>query len=92
MSFTTLLTKLFKDNKGKTVIWQIPNIPILGWLLLLGLGHVLPLTSRWQLTISYLSFGLIFAWAWLEVTQGTTYFRRILGAVVLIFVIYSRLK
>jgi len=85
-----LLTKFFKDGTGKIVIWQTPNAPLIGWAVSSALAHILP-SDGWQLLAGYVSFGFIFTWAWLELTQGSSYFRRVLGAVVLAMSIYSRL-
>jgi hypothetical protein len=88
-AFAVVYTKLFKDSNGKVVIWQTPNTPLVAWALFSVLTHVLPV-GRWQFLAEYLSFGFIFTWAWLELTQGSSYFRRILGAVVLVVSIQSR--
>ena len=85
------LTELFKDKKGKVVLWQTPNIPLVGWALSSVLIHIVP-AGRWQLAVGYVSFGFIFTWAWLELSQGASYFRRALGVVVLVASIYSRLR
>ena len=99
LSYTTLLkmldyinsfTKLFKDRKGKIIVWQTPNIPLIGWALFSVLTHVLPV-NKWQIAVGYISFGFIFTWAWLELTQGASYFRRILGIVVLTASIHARI-
>ena len=90
-NFADFFTKLFKDDGGKIVIWQTPNIPLIGWAVFSVLTHILP-TGRWQLFAGYVSFGFIFTWAWLELTQGISYFRRILGAAVLAVSIHSRLS
>lgn len=85
------LTNFFKDKNGKVVLGQTPNAPLVGWFVFLVLAHVIP-TGRWQQVAGYVSFGFIFTWAWLELTQGVNYFRRLLGAVVLILAIHSRLS
>jgi hypothetical protein len=79
----------FKDNKGQIVIFQTPNAPLIGWMiltilsLLLGNNH-----PRIHYLFGMLSFGFIFTWAWLEITSGVNYFRRVLGLVVLIIAVW----
>jgi hypothetical protein len=41
--------------------------------------------------LDVIAFGAIFTWAWLELFDGVNYFRRALGATVLIGVIASRI-
>jgi hypothetical protein len=36
--------------------------------------------------------GALFTWAWLELFQGINYFRRALGAIVLIATVWSTVK
>jgi hypothetical protein len=68
---------LFKDKDGKVVLIERPNLPLIGWLVFLALGHLFDSAGcRW------LSTAFIFTWAFLEITQGTTYFRRALGVIV----------
>lgn len=40
----------------------------------------------------FVGFGFLFTWAWLEITQGDSYFRRFLGVVVMAATIYARVK
>lgn len=37
-----LLDKFFKDNKGKIVIIQPPNLPIIGWFVFMVIAFVIP--------------------------------------------------
>ncbi len=87
----TRLGRLFTDDTGKVVVWQPPNVPIVGWALFSVLAQVLP-AGRSKLAAEYLGSGLLFTWAFLEITQGASYFRRILGAVILVVVTYSRTR
>jgi hypothetical protein len=83
--------KFFKDSDGRIVIWQQPNIPLIGWLLF-AIASFFIKTSPWQNFLAYVSFGFLFTWAWLETTQGKSYFRRTLGVVVLLLAIYPHFK
>ncbi|HSX15518.1 MAG TPA: hypothetical protein VLF40_01890 [Candidatus Saccharimonadales bacterium] len=82
--------RFFQDGTGKLVLWQTPNVPLLGWALFTLFTHLLP-TGNWQAFAGYASFGFIFTWSWLEITSGASYFRRTLGVVVLVLSIHSRL-
>lgn len=88
---TTLLAKIFKDSKGNVVIWQAPNVPLIGWAVCLLLTRLLPAGS-WHTLAEYTGFGFLFTWAWLEITQGENYFRKTLGIVVLAVSLYSKIS
>jgi hypothetical protein len=75
---------LFKDKNGNIVIIQMPNSPLLAWAIFLVLGHLLDSAN-----LKWLSTAFLFAWALIEIYQGTTYFRRLLGAVVLVYIIFT---
>ena len=72
----------FKDSKGRIVILQRPNIPLVGWLAskLLSLPtQSYTLKSGFEL----LSTGFLFTWAYLEIISGDSYFRRVLGGAIM---------
>lgn len=89
----TFLDRCFKDKNGRIVIFQRPNAPLITWVvcsvLLRILGNPDSLTSTPVLTqvLQAFSFGSIFTWAWLEIFQGSSYGRRVLGLIVMYFVI-----
>jgi hypothetical protein len=87
----SIIQDIFGNKKGKLVFWQRPNLPIIGWAISMVVGHFLP-HGNWQTTATYLSFGFLFTWAYLEITQGVNNFRKILGVVVLAWSIYSKLQ
>lgn len=76
--------------KSKPVIFQKPNLPIVVWFVAWVLSRLLPY-GQLNFAASLISFGAIFTWAWLEITDGANAFRRSLGAAVLVFIIISRL-
>ncbi len=81
--------KIFCNKEGKVVIVQLPNVPIL-LALFFVIGGMLPnLSPELQSLFSILATSFLFVWAYLEITQGVNYFRRALGAVVMIFIIVS---
>lgn len=87
---TVYLRSLFKDKDKKIVVMQKPNIPIISWLLFAGLAAVLP-DGKFQLAADLIAFGSLFTWAWLEVFHGVNSFRKMLGTIVLVVIIVSRL-
>jgi len=83
-----ILDKLFRDKNGKIVIGQLPNIPIIGWFVFYILS-ILEFLKEYSQLSSSISTAFLFTWAYLELTQGVNYFRRILGAIAIIFIIYN---
>ena len=81
------MENFFKDNKGRVVIWQAPNVPILGWLVTRALSFVVE--GRLHAGLDRLGQAFLFVWAFLELTKGDSPFRRVLGAVVLAAVVWS---
>ncbi len=73
--------KFWRDNNGKIVIGQKPNVFFGAWILLTvfsffvatGPGNLLFQTGKLSL----------FIWAILEITRGVNYFRKLYGLVVL---------
>lgn len=82
-----VLDKVFRDQSGRIVLWQWPNIPLICWGLLKVAAMVS--TGHLQSALSNSSTAFLFAWAYLELTQGVNYFRRALGAVVLLMILIS---
>ncbi len=73
-----------KDKSGKVVLWQAPNRALLGWAAFALLSY---LTHSQLLGLIGTTF--LLAWAFLELFQGVNYFRRLLGLIILIFIIRS---
>ena len=88
MAEQTLIDKCFKDTSGKVVLFQMPNFPIVAWFVAMVLDKCFD--GRFGHTMGLLSFGALFTWAWLELFEGVNYFRKTLGLVVLILIIWSR--
>jgi hypothetical protein len=85
----TLFDKIFRDSDGKIVLAQMPNLPLIVWIVASLLKLVLT-TGVANTGLDALAFGSLFTWAWLELFQGVNYFRRALGLGVLIGVIASK--
>ena len=84
----SLVGRLFYDKQGKVVIFQIPNLPIiiagLAWLAILFV-HSGALHTILEVIFNA---GLI-VWAVLEIGWGATVFRRVLGLIVLVWIIVN---
>lgn len=76
----------FQDKHGHVAVWQWPNIPLYGWLLF-KLFAALIAQPQLKHGFTFLSMSFLFAWAYLEITSGLSYFRRLLGFVVFISII-----
>ncbi len=78
----TLLKKFFADKDGQIVTWQSPNALLCIWVIIKLLSAMLS-DSEFRGGLVMLASAVLFCWAYLEFTQGVTYFRRFLGAAVL---------
>lgn len=83
--------KCYKDKNGYVVLGQTPNIPIIIWFLSTVLAKLFSNGKSHDL-FTAIAVGSLFTWALLELLQGVNYLRRALGAVVLIFILVSKLK
>jgi hypothetical protein len=77
-------------KKEKYIFAQKPNLPIIVWFITFLLLF-LPLPRFFEDTVSLISFGAIFTWAWLEIFEGVNNFRRFLGLMVLVFIIANKI-
>lgn len=91
MKRQTIIDKVFKDKDGKVVLMQAPNGPILLWAISEVFSEFIA-HGTFQKLCSFVAFGALFTWAWMEIFSGVNYFRRGLGVVVLIFSLYSKIK
>ena len=76
----------FHDTKGNIVLWQWPNIPIYGWVASKLLSMIVPV-GHIRFGFEQLSLAFLFTWAFLEIIKGVNYFRRLLGAIVIVAII-----
>ncbi|USN96064.1 MAG: hypothetical protein H6797_03225 [Candidatus Nomurabacteria bacterium] len=78
----------FKNKNGEWTIAQFPNFPIIAWLLLyISLFFIGD--SNLKSSVHSLSNAFLFTWAYLEIAMGDSGFRRLLGGVVILSVIYG---
>jgi hypothetical protein len=83
--------QIFRDGEGKIVLAQMPNLPLITWLLA-SILQLIFTTGKINVGLEFLSFGAIFTWAWEELFQGVNYFRRALGLFVMIILILAKVQ
>jgi hypothetical protein len=77
--------KLWRDKNGRVVIWQTPNVFLIGWAVLTIVS--LFLIGKAANIFEDIATGSLAIWSLLEIFKGVNYFRRLLGAVVMVFAI-----
>jgi uncharacterized membrane protein YGL010W len=85
-----LLDKIFRSATGEIVIVQMPNLPILIWIVATIL-KIFFKTGKTNLGLDILATVALLIWAIQELFQGVNYFRRGLGLIVLIWLIGSKI-
>lgn len=86
----SLWSKTWKNRRGKVVIWQTPNLPLIAWAGLTVFS--LMVNGRLADILSWLGLAALVIWSLLEIFRGANYFRRALGLLVLIMAIISLIK
>lgn len=81
-----LWDKFWKDKNGKTVIYQHPNVFIIAWAVLDLVAIFVPSKNVTNIAYAAATVALVL-WALLEIFRGVNYFRRLLGAVVLLMAV-----
>lgn len=81
--------RFFEDERGRIVLWQRPNPPLVTWAVATLGARIL--SGRPHQLAALVAFGALFTWSWLELFQGVTLFRRFLGMVVLVVAVASRI-
>ncbi|MEH2326228.1 MAG: hypothetical protein V7K32_22245 [Nostoc sp.] len=87
----TLVDKTFRDNEGNIVIAQMPNLPLIVWIVT-SLLTLIFTSGKINTLLDLVAYGSLFTWAWLELFQGVNYFRRALGLAVLISLIVFKIQ
>lgn len=73
---------LLRDKDGHVVVGQFPNLPLIGWFLFMIVANFIP--AGWaKHGLENLSTAFLFVWAYLEITQGSSLLRRLLGVAVI---------
>ncbi|MBN3872670.1 MAG: hypothetical protein V7L00_11035 [Nostoc sp.] len=86
----TLVDKTFRDSDGNIVLAQMPNLPLIVWIVTSSLALIFT-SGKINTVLDVVANGSLFTWAWLELFQGVNYFRRALGALVLVGIIASKI-
>ena len=73
--------KFVRDKEGRIAVWQTPNLPLVAWIVFKMLSMVVA-QKNLQDGFSLISSAFLFTWAFLEMTEGDSYFRRVIGLVV----------
>ncbi len=76
----------FHDDHGRLAVFQFPNVPLIGWFVCWVIAMPLP-AGPFKAGFSKLSLAFLFTWAYLEIVRGSSYFRQIIGAIVMIGVL-----
>ena len=84
------IRRFFEDRHGRIVLWQWPNLPLWTWAAATLCARILE--GRPHDVAALIAFGALFTWAWLELFAGVSPFRRMIGAVVIVASIASRLR
>lgn len=86
----TFWDKLWRDSEGRLAIWQTPNVWLIAWAvgttLSLFFGGVVGDVFFWA------GSATLIIWTFLEIFRGSSYFRRVLGLVVLAYAIASMIN
>jgi len=82
-----MFKRFFHNKDGKIVLWQTPNLPIIGWALFTLLSRVIHLDA-----LAWIATGFLLLWALLELGWGVNYFRRLLGLIILVGIIWAWLN
>lgn len=83
--------KFFTDSEGRQTIILFPNLPLILWVVFLVVAKVVHV-SPWHTLLGVASTMSLVVWALLEVTKGTSPFRRVLGGVVLLFIVVNLVR
>lgn len=83
--------KLFFDKNDRFVVAQFPNVPIIVWAVTVVLNKVIEHQAASGIIFVIGTISLT-VWALLELYSGVNVFRKILGWVVLFYVVYSVLR
>ena len=68
------------------IIFQKPNIPLLGWLLFFIAAYIVKQPETKDV-LYFTANTFLVVWAILEIFQGVNIFRRLLGSIILVLLI-----
>jgi hypothetical protein len=76
---------LFRDRRGRLVLWQRPNLPLSIWAI--AWVTAWPLHGTLHHVVHLIGGAALFIWAALELFDGASPFRRLLGVTVLVLMV-----
>jgi hypothetical protein len=82
--------RIWYDNKGNLVVWQRPNAWLIGWAFFTVLS--LLFGGKTADIFTWIASAALIIWSMLELTKGVNWFRRALGALVLVYAILTLIK
>lgn len=82
------LRRFVSDRHGRVVVVQLPNLPLIAWAVFALVARFAD--GSWSGYFDFLSGAALVTWAYLEITQGDSPFRRALGAAVLLGLVVLR--
>lgn len=81
---------VFRDRRtGAIVIGQFPNVPLLAWLVLSGLGWLWHPPGAWGTALAVITTAALGVWSVDELMRGVNPWRRSLGGAVLGYILVS---
>lgn len=81
--------RFWRDSKGRIVIWQTPNLFLIGWAVFTVLSLVFNNGSTASAACTWIAAASLLYWSYLEIFKGVNYFRRSLGVIVLVLDVIS---
>lgn len=91
MTVKKTIRDFFVNDKGDVVIWQVPNFLLWLWITIKFIPLIIH-NQRIKTDLSQLSQAVLFAWAYLEIMEGDSKFRKALGIIVMIVTVASIFK
>lgn len=79
---------IVEDKNGRIVIWQTPNTLLWIWITLRVITQLLN-EGQVKTGFEQLSTAVLFTWATYELSKGANLFRKLLGFVILAYIIYG---
>ncbi len=86
----SLTHRFFRNEQNELILAETPNLPLI--IAMSGAFLQLFTTGKLSDLFGLVFFGAIFTWCWLEMTAGSTQFRKVLGAAVLIAILWFRIS
>lgn len=82
-----LWNKFWKDSNGNIVIWQWPNIWLIAWAAFTFLSLIF--TGLVSKIFTWGGEAGLLIWCLLEIFKGVNYFRRLLGLLILAYLVMN---